>query len=219
MSLAAGCGGRTSALEGDYGYTEGGSNSFSGSGNEGGTVSPLGGTASVAGRPGHAGSSHGGTRAVGGNGAGGTSIYPVGGYGGSQVYPTGGSYIGGSGPIGGYGGYSGSYSGAGGYSGYPFGGYAGFGGYPVGGFGGAPQDCQSCLTQACAPEVAQCFQDFGCLSIFGCIASRGCQPFQCYTDAQCKGVIDQWGGPAGASMTELLQTFSCAFQAGCQCGG
>jgi hypothetical protein len=106
---------------------------------------------------------------------------------------------------GGYGGYYPA-AGAGGY--YPVAGAAGYGAL----------DCQSCLKVACSPQLSQCFNDFGCLQIFACMGANQCGNSNCYTDATCKGVIDQWGGPAGQSMNELLQTFVCAFQAGCQCG-
>jgi hypothetical protein len=106
-------------------------------------------------------------------------------------------------------------SGAGGY--YPVSGAGGY--YPTGGYGGySGLDCQSCIKTACTPQLVQCFNDFGCLSIFGCMTSNQCQSFNCYTDATCKGVIDQWGGPSGPAMQELLQTFVCAFNAGCECG-
>ena len=222
VALAFGCGGRTSALEGDYGFSE------SGSGNVGGSVS-TGAVGPTAGRSGHAGTgtAQGGSYAIGGGPIGTAGNYAGGGYptagrpsyGGTGVtvggaYPIGGYGVGGTAVAGGYpiGGY-----GAGGYgiAGYPY-----TGGFSTGGFasaGAPPVDCRSCLTQSCGSELGQCFQDFGCLAIFGCMVSRGCEAFQCYNDMQCKGVIDQWGGPKGQAMGELLQTFNCAFQAGCQC--
>jgi hypothetical protein len=78
-------------------------------------------------------------------------------------------------------------------------------------------DCQSCLFQSCGFELNQCFLDYGCLSIFTCTQDSGCQAFECYTEGQCRGVIDDWGGPGGYSMGLLLQAFSCAFQSGCPC--
>jgi hypothetical protein len=96
------------------------------------------------------------------------------------------------------------------------GGQPGFGGY--GGYGGQPpRDCLQCIGQACSAQLITCFQDFGCLSIFDCMQGTGCQAFECYTDQYCRATIDQWGGPNGQAMTELLQTFTCALQAGCQC--
>ncbi len=216
--VALGCGGRTSALEGDYGAgadntgASGGSSSVAGYSNDAGTVA-----------------------------TGGTGVYPSGGYGyGGDVGYAGGYPVGGYTSYGGATGYAGSYPVGGyGYAGYPTSGGVSYGGYATGGYGTAgygyagtfgyagsasvggtgtyPGDCQTCLRNACAPPLIQCLQDFGCLSILGCMQSSGCQAFQCYSDQYCKNTIDQWGGPAGQSMQELLQTFSCAFQAGCDC--
>ncbi len=202
--VALGCGGRTGALEGDYSAgadntgASGGSSSVSGHSNRGGSAATTGGSGVV---------------------------YPAGGS--SVVYPNGGAvgYAGGYPvPVGGNNGYGGAIGYAGSYAtgGYGYGGfgYAGTFGYAgsisVGG-GSTYPDCQTCLRNACAPPLIQCLQDFGCVSILGCMQSTGCEAFQCYSDQYCKGTIDQWGGPAGQSMQELLQTFSCAFQAGCQC--
>jgi hypothetical protein len=194
--VVSGCGGRTGTLEDDYG---GGAEN---SGAQGGSVSRSG-SGPVAGRPTRGGSGNiGGTVGVGGAGVVGgypSGGYGFGGYGGAVIYPSGG------------------------YAGVPFGGYAGvpFGGYagaPIGGYGGQPPvDCLQCIGQSCSAQLITCFQDFGCLSIFDCMQSTGCQAFQCYTDQYCRTTIDQWGGPNGPAMSELLQTFTCALQAGCQC--
>lgn len=219
--LGAGCGGRTGALEGGYGsdgsgaeagsIATAGSSSVSGRGNRGGvgnvagsvgfagsTPVPVGGTGI-----GFGGAYPGGGYPVGGYGYGGTVVYPGGGYGGTVVYPGGG--YGGTFNVGGYGGY------------YGFGGTST---YPQGGFGAGgqgPQACGQCLLQACSVPLTQCLQDFGCISILSCVQSMGCQAFECYSDQYCRGTIDQWGGPFGQSMNELLQTFTCAVQAGCPC--
>jgi len=129
-------------------------------------------------------------------------------YGGAPSY--GGYYPGGAYPVAGYGGtftVGGYYGG-----GFPVGGT-----FAVGGYGGGPQDCAQCLFNRCNEPFSACLQDFGCLSILSCMQSKGCQAFECYTDQYCRGTIDEWGGPAGQSMNELLQTFSCAVQAGCEC--
>jgi len=203
VALAFGCGGRTSALDGDYGFTE------SGAANQGGSSVTTGGTGSAAGRPGHAGTGtvQGGSQAVGGTRTGTAGSY-TGGYPSAGAVSYGGTGTGGAHSVGGYG-----------YGAYGTGGYP-YGGFPAGGFStaGAPaQDCLSCFTQACGPQLGQCIQDFGCLAIFNCISSKGCQAYDCYTPQWCRGVIDQWGGPAGASMKEVLSAFNCAVQAGCQC--
>jgi hypothetical protein len=78
-------------------------------------------------------------------------------------------------------------------------------------------DCQSCLNRACGGLLTRCFSDLGCVSIFSCVQQTGCHPFECYTPAQCGGVIDAWGGPASYSMGLLLQTFACSVQSGCDC--
>lgn len=198
--LGAGCGGRTNALEGDYG-----------TGADGGSLS-VGGSSGVAGRFNRGGSQNSA-------GAGGTTIYTAGSAsGGGGPYPAGG--------YGGYG-YAGSYPVAGApYGGYGYGGYgyAGYGGYGYAGtysgggyVGQGPDACDDCLRQECAPQLVQCLQDFGCLAIFSCMRSTGCQAFECYSPEYCQGTIDQWGGPAGQAMGELLQTFSCAVTWACPC--
>jgi hypothetical protein len=209
--LGAGCGGRTGALEGDF------SEGADGAGAEAGAIS-HGGTTSVAGRSSRGGRGNvAGSVAVGGYG--GTVVYPGGGYGGTVVYPGGAYGAGGGYSFGGTYAFGGAYPG-GGYGGYypPVGGSYPVGGYTYGGYGGQGQDaCGQCLLRACSPPLSQCLQDFGCIAILSCMQSNGCQAFECYSDAYCRGVIDQWGGPAGQSMNELLQTFSCAVQAGCPC--
>jgi hypothetical protein len=217
VSLGAGCGGRTGALDDEFGSGADGS----------GASASQGGKSSVAGKSGRAGTgtvagsvSYGGTV----NGFGGTAIY--GGYGG--YYPTGGAY-----PYAGYGGYyptGGTYPiPVGGYGGYgyggtfPVGGYYG-GGFPVGGYGGfsssgagGVDDCLQCINNNCSFTFAKCLTDFGCISILSCMQSTGCQAFECYSDQYCRTTIDQWGGPTGPAMTNLLQIFSCAVQSGCDC--
>lgn len=172
-------------------YDDGEPNQQAGTGATGNTG--TGGTRNTAGRPGRAGAS-----SKGGGG-------PV---------PSGGASYAGAYPIGGA--YAGSFP-AGGYAGaISFGGYAGA--FPMGGFGGtAPVECQSCIFQICGEAFAQCFQDFGCLSILGCAQATGCQAFECYSPQTCAPVIDQWGGLAGPSMGALLGAFSCAIQSGCPC--
>ena len=209
--LGAGCGGRTGALEGEYG------SGADGSGAEAGRVSTAG-ASSVAGRgnPGGRGNVAGSVGTAGLPGTGGTGFSFGGAYpGGSFPVPVAG-YGGVPYPQGGYGGYAygGTFSIAG-YGGYAFGGAYPQGGFTVGGQG--PQACAQCLLQSCSQPFAQCLQDFGCLAILSCVQSKGCQAFECYSDAYCGGVIDQWGGPAGQSMSEILQTFACAVQAGCGC--
>lgn len=207
--LGAGCGGRTGALDGDFDggaeagrVSQGGSNSVAGR-------SSRGGRGNVAGSVGVAGTySPGGSYGIAGVGS-----YPMtGGYGGAYAF--GGSYaFGGTYPGGGYGGYI-PVAGYGGY--YPVAGFGGY--YPGGGFAGqGPEECGQCLRAACSPQLSRCLQDFGCIAILSCVQSRGCEPFECYSEQYCRGTIDQWGGPAGQSMSSLLQTFSCAVQAGCPC--
>jgi hypothetical protein len=199
--LVSGCGGRTGALGGDiYGDDD---DSTSGA------------------SPG-AGGSAGASNKGGANGRGGAR--PGGGS--APVAGAGGATYGGAGPVAGYGGgaaaggFGTSGFGAGGFggtgfAGFPGGGFAGFGGNGAG--GNVSVDCQSCLANACAPELVQCFQDFGCVSIFGCLATTGCSGAQCYTPKYCKNTIDMFGGPAGPAMKDLLLVFTCGFNSGCQC--
>jgi hypothetical protein len=60
-------------------------------------------------------------------------------------------------------------------------------------------------------------QDQGCIEIIVCAQASGCQGLDCYDKKSCKSVIDQFGGPAGASMNNLLSTLGCAVNAGCAC--
>lgn len=200
--LGAGCGGRTGALEGDFseGADGAGAEAATGGSTSLAGRSSRGGRGNVAGSVGVAGT----VSPSGGYGTAGVGPYPAGGYSGSYAF-------GGAFPIAGtsYGGY-----GVAGY--YPVAGYGGY--FPGGGYGGqGPEACAQCLRAACSPPLSQCLQDFGCIAILSCVQSKGCEAFECYSDQYCRGVIDQWGGPAGPSMGAILQTFSCAVQAGCPC--
>jgi hypothetical protein len=203
VSLAVGCGGRTSAFDGEYGYS-GNSGAEGGAATAGAGTHPTGGQQNRAGSSPVAGTSYGATGNVAGFGTGGATV--------------GGTFNGGAS----FGGYS--FGGVSPGGGFYTGGYAGFvsGGFTSAGTtsiaGSGPLDCQTCVREQCAPQLNKCLLDFGCLSIFACITSNGCQPFDCYSPQYCKGVIDQFGGIAGPSMNELLQSFTCAFNAGCQCG-
>lgn len=206
FTLAAACGGRTNALEGEYtgnGADGSGAQAGSNAGQAGYGSGGHSGSAPVAGRPSAGDAGYAGYSEPGGYAGFPQAGYSVGGYAG-----VGGYYPGGYGgiPLGGY--YPG------GYGGVPFGGFAGV---PIGGFGGSGQDCQSCLRNACTGQLVQCLSDFGCISIFSCMQQTGCNGFQCYTPDTCKKVIDQYGGPNGNSMNELLQVVVCGFTAGCQC--
>lgn len=192
VALVAGCGGRTGALDGDLYADDDGS--FSGSGAGGSRAGAgQGGSVNVA-----------GSRPLGGSA-------PVAGRGGASF---GGSTSGGAGPIGGVGPIGGTATGGvGPIGGTATGGFAGFG--AVGGTG--PLDCQACLTQACTPQVAQCFQDPGCIAIFACVVSSGCNTLECYSPNYCKTIIDQFGGPMGNSVRQVFDVVSCALNSGCDC--
>lgn len=207
LALAMGCGGRTNTLDdGMYGDDDdnvgasGGTATQGGAGTVGG-VAPRGGTSTRGGTTSRAGAS---TR-------GGSGPVPIGGVGpggGTGPVPHGGSN---------FGGFGGAVVTGG--TGTAFGGATTIGGTgQIGGFGGTgPQSCISCLQQSCTDEFVQCFQDAGCVSIFACVQQTGCNGLRCYRDEFCKGVIDQWGGPAGPSMKSLLQTVTCAVGSGCSC--
>jgi len=209
LSIASGCGSRTGGFEDFYygvgdddddsvgGGTIGG---MSGAGGKVGTSgSGTGGKKPIAGRGGASGSGTGGTIPI----AGSTPIagtVGVAGFGGTGVAGFGGTGFGGFGGFGGF-----------------FGGAAGFGAVPIGGFGGEPQSCQSCLLDSCSAQFIQCLQDVGCIEIIACAQRSGCQGLDCYDAGTCKKVIDRWGGPAGSSMNEVLQTVGCAVNAGGPC--
>lgn len=204
--LVSGCGGRTDALGGDIYGDDDDSTSGASPGVGGGSA----GTSTKAGASGR-----GGGRPVGGSapvGGGGASFAGTGpGYGGVAGY--GGFGVAGAGFGGTFGGTG--FGGTGFAGSFPGGGFAGFGGS---GFGGTSSvDCESCLVNACSPQLTQCFQDYGCVAVFGCLATTGCNAAQCYTPQYCKNTIDMFGGPGGPAMRELLQVFTCGFTAGCQC--
>lgn len=152
----------------------------------------TGGTKPTAGKSSRGGKAAGGTVGTGGRGP-----IPVGGTSAGGGFPTGGFAFGGGFPTGGS--------------------FPTAGAFPMGGFGGIPAECQSCLFETCSAQLSQCFQDFGCLSIFACTAATGCQGFDCYSPEACSGVIDQWGGPTGPSMSMLLKSLSCVLTSGCPC--
>jgi hypothetical protein len=202
LLVAVGCGGRTDSFGDYYGSGNGDDDDDSG-----GSAIAGGGATSIGGKPAKAGTHSGGTKPVGGKG-GTTSV--------AGSAPAGGSIgVGGTINVGGtistggspFGGFGGTIS-FGGFAGSTFGGFAGFGGEP---------DCQTCVLQACGSQLIECVQDFGCIAIIGCAQATGCTGINCYSDKYCKGVIDEWGGPAGSSMNELLQTFACTVNSGCSC--
>jgi hypothetical protein len=197
LVLSAACGGRTDALEGDYSGS-----AADGAGADAGTPAAGG---SSAGRPGHGGTTGtAGSRPTAGTHQGGS---PAGGaYTTGGVSPAGGAYTGGTFGTGGTFPVAGTFTG-----GTSFGGFATGGSGPFG-------DCQSCLKSACSGQLVQCLSDFGCISIFSCMQQSRCLGFECYSPDTCQKVIDQYGGPNGASMNELLQIVACGFTAGCQCG-
>lgn len=159
--------------------------------------------------------------------------YDIGGSGGSRAGAGQGGSFAGSRPTGGSAPTAGtgmSFGGTG-FAGSPIGGsfgVAGFGGTPTGGAAGfnaggigasagaGPLPCQACLTRACTPEAARCFQDVGCVAILACTLSSGCNLPQCYA-SNCKDLIDQFGGPAGDSYRRVRDVVGCAVRAGCEC--
>jgi len=197
LSIASGCGSRTGSFDDLYGT---GSGDDDDDDSIGGTA--IGGSSTVGGKPGKAGTSTGGKKPTAGTNAGGSSF--------------GGSITGGTAPIGGTG-FGGTGFGGTGFGGFVFGGTGGFGAVPIGGFGGVTQTCQECLFESCSGQFLECLQDVGCIEIIACAQRSGCEGIDCYNAATCKKVIDRWGGPAGASMNELLQTLGCAVNAGCPC--
>lgn len=136
----------------------------------------------------------------------------------------GGSGVGGSsgtgtvGGSGGIGGGTGAASGGGGMAGVSGdGGMAGAGG---GGLcsdpGGSP--CETCTCDNCYSELDACDSDGGCMQILACVDKTGCKGMQCYM-GPCKAVIDQNGGPMGASSGKAQQLGQCRGANGCPCGG
>ena len=200
LSIAAGCGGRTDAFD-DY-YDEDTAGSSLGAA---GSVSTAG-KSGKGGSSATAGASVGGKSSVGGKGTAGK---------GTAGKPNGTAGVGGAistGGVAGVAGFGGSLPLAGFGGALPIGGIGG-----IAGFGGEPASCQNCLVDSCGAEFLQCLQDVGCVAIILCAQNSNCQGLDCYTAGACKGVIDNYGGPAGPSMNELLKTLGCAVNAGCAC--
>lgn len=126
--------------------------------------------------------------------------------------------------------------GSSGFAGMPnFGGMPGIAGFPgVAGFPGdagaggvivdacvavAPSACEKCQCQACADQVVGCFTDRGCAAIFSCIETSGCQGLNCYRNATCRKVINDFGGLTGSAVSAVFALGSCALssQNACAC--
>jgi hypothetical protein len=221
VGFAFGCGARTDMLfdEGSGGalggYPSGGDGDTSGFASAGYTT---GGYGNVSG--------YGGSISVGGA--------PVGGFG-SAGFTQGGFHAGGSGsagaPFGGFGasgGFSGSF-GTGGAAGAPFGGFGGVAGAGEAGAGGsggivelcvgaAQSACDKCVCSTCGSQLNACFTDIGCALIFACVQEQQCG-LNCYQNATCRGVIDQFGGLTGSAVNEVFSLASCSVttRPGCGC--
>jgi hypothetical protein len=205
FAAAIGCGGRTDTLF-DDGSGLGGFNA-AGSGQGGGS--------SLAGNTGRGGFGIGGSAIAGGFGLGGAS-------------PTAGTHSGGAATAGGVG--FGGFGNVGNFAGsLAFGGSGAIGGVGQAGAGGtggivglcvsaAPTACDKCLCQGCGSELTACFSDLGCALIFACVQQQQCQGFSCYQNSTCRGVIDQFGGLTGPSVSEVFSLASCSVTARANCG-
>ena len=210
FSLLVGCGARTESFLDDG--SSFGAESFGGAS----AGAPNGGAP-------HGGAPHGGTGAVsGGFFNGGAS----GSFGGANIA---GSPFGGSN----FGGFSGTIifptAGAGG----SFGGFGAVGGFigeagaaGAGATGGiveacvavANGSCDACVCKTCAPQIEGCFSDVGCALIFACVQSTGCQGISCYSNKNCRPIIDQFGGLTGPSMSHVFGLLTCSVSSQTSCG-
>jgi len=208
FGAASGCGARTDTLF-DDGSGLGGFNA-AGRG--------QGGSSSFAGNTGRGGFATGGSAIAGGFGRGGTS--PTAGTHSGGAAAAGGGGFGGFGGFGNVGNFAGSLA---------FGGSGAIGGLGEAGAGGtggivelcvsaAPTACEKCLCQGCGSELTACFSDVGCALIFACAQQKQCQGFNCYQNSTCRGVIDQFGGLTGPSVSEVFSLASCSVTARANCG-
>jgi hypothetical protein len=204
FGAAIGCGGRTDTLF-DDGSGFGGFNA-AGRG--------QGGSSSVAGNAGHGGFGIGGSAIAGALGLGGAT--PTGG-GHSGGAAAGGVSFGGFGNVGNFAG-SLAFGGSGAIGGIGEAGAGGTGGIVELCVAAAPTACDKCLCQGCGSELTACFSDIGCTLIFACVQQKQCQGFNCYQNSTCRGVIDQFGGLTGPSVSEVFSLASCSVTARASCG-
>ena len=78
----------------------------------------------------------------------------------------------------------------------------------------AGNTCDTCICQHClAPEI-NCDTDSGCTAMNECAQSKACSTIaSCYTAATCQTVIDQYGGPSGASAQHFNTLGACVMGA------
>jgi hypothetical protein len=138
----------------------------------------------------------------------------VSGGGGSGGSILGGGTGGGVGNTGGLGGSTGGVGNVGGSTG-GVGNFGGSGG--SGACGGLVTECGICTCETCPAEWDECEADGGCFAILSCAQQAGCSGIQCYL-GPCMGVIDQNGGPLGASANMAQAVAQCAEDGACPCG-
>jgi hypothetical protein len=218
VGFAFGCGARTDTLFDEGGGGALGGHPSGGDGDTSGFASAGYATGGYGNVSGYAGSISSGGAAIGGFGSAGLAGFTQGGF-----------HAGGSGsagaPFAGFGAVGGSVS-TGGAAGSGFGGVAGMGAAGAGGSGGivelcvgaAQNACDRCFCSTCGSELNTCFTDIGCASIFVCIQANHCGGLNCYQNATCRGVIDQFGGLTGSAVNEVFSLASCSATSRPACG-
>ena len=64
--------------------------------------------------------------------------------------------------------------------------------------------CESCAAIACMQEALDCCNAPGCLEIVDCGREKGCNGIDCYSEENCKDVIDAAGGIGEAATNALI---------------
>ncbi len=81
-------------------------------------------------------------------------------------------------------------------------------------------DCLGCFCGECAPEIAECQQEFGCSAIADCFLEEACDPLAesgnmaCVGPAFCGDVVNEYS----ASLPLARSMFGCVQARGCPCG-
>jgi hypothetical protein len=64
--------------------------------------------------------------------------------------------------------------------------------------------CAECTHKNCQAEETACCAEKGCPEEINCAGEKGCDGLSCYSDKNCKAVIDQYGGVVGKAATAAL---------------
>jgi hypothetical protein len=87
-----------------------------------------------------------------------------------------------------------------------------------------PGPCEGCFCGECREEIDTCLGERGCAEIMDCVLSHDCDPGvamgagSCYTQATCRGVMDEYG--LGSDAFRVFQAaLKCRGDSFCPCNG